>query len=86
MFMCNQRAKGGKEMPNKPKEIIKVSDIQVCIWENMALVDGKHKALPNITFQRIYSKNGKLKSTYSFRVKDLPNLAQAIEQASKYFM
>lgn len=72
-------------MANSPKKRIRVHDVVVCIWENGAFVDGKVVNLPNITFDRTYSREGALKSTHSFRVKDLKDLKLAIEKAESYF-
>ena len=71
---------------SKPIEVIRVGAVNVSIFENIVMKDGKTLTIPKAVFQVRYKDKttGEWKSTSSLSVNDIPKAINALEQAYKY--
>jgi len=67
---------------SKPKEVIRVGAVNVSIFENTVLKDGKILTIPKVVFQvRYKDKQGQWQSTSSLSVNDIPKAINALQKA-----
>ena len=71
---------------SKPIEVIRVGAVNVSIFENTVMKDGKMMTIPKAMFQVRYKDKttGEWKSTSSLSVNDIPKAINALEQAYKF--
>ena len=67
---------------SKPIEVIRVGAVNVSIFENTVMKDGKILTIPKVVFQvRYKDKQGQWKSTSSLSVNDIPKAINALQRA-----
>ena len=67
---------------SKPKEVIRVGAVNVSIFENTVMKDGKVLTIPKVVFQvRYKDKQGQWQSTSSLSVNDIPKAINALQKA-----
>jgi hypothetical protein len=71
---------------SSPKTVIRVGAVNVSIFENTVLKDGKLLTIPKAVFQVRYKdkKTGEWKSTSSLSINDIPKAIMALEKAFQY--
>ena len=67
----------------KPIEVIRVGAVNVSIFENTFMKDGKMLRIPKAVFQVRYKdkKDGQWKSTNSLSINDIPKAISALQKA-----
>lgn len=70
----------------KPQETIRVGAVNVSIFENTIVKDGKMLKIPKAVFQVRYKdkKDGEWKSTNSLSVNDIPKAINALQKAYQF--
>ena len=68
---------------SSPKQVIRVGAVNVSIFENTIVKDGKMMTIPKAVFQVRYKdkKTGEWKSTTSLSVNDIPKAINALQKA-----
>lgn len=68
---------------SSPKEVIRVGAVNVSIFENTVMKDGKILTIPKAVFQVRYKDKatGEWKSTTSLSVNDIPKAINALQKA-----
>lgn len=66
-----------------PKEVIRVGAVNVSIFENIVVKNGKTLTIPKVVFQVRYKdkETGEWKSTTSLSVNDIPKAINALQKA-----
>jgi len=66
-----------------PKEVIRVGAVNVSIFENTIVKNGKTLVIPKVVFQVRYKdkETGEWKSTTSLSVNDIPKAINALQKA-----
>jgi len=72
---------------NRPEKVFSTGAIQVAVWKNDAVKDGKKTEFKTVNIQRRYAdKTGEWKSTSTLRINDLPKAALALTKAFEYLV
>jgi hypothetical protein len=71
---------------SSPKQVIRVGAVNVSIFENTIVKDGKMMVIPKAVFQVRYKDKhtGEWKSTSSLSVNDIPKAISALQKAYQF--
>lgn len=73
---------------NKPEKRINAGSIQIAVWKNQIIKDGKTAEYKTITFDRRYKdkQTDEWKSTNSLRINDIPKAILALSKIYEYLI
>ncbi len=72
---------------NRPEKRINAGAVQVSVWKNQIIKDGKTSEYKTVSFDRRYKdKEGEWKSTNSLRISDIPKAVAVLNRVYNYLI